>query len=217
MPDAQPVQNQQIQPFENVIEQQAEQFLKDMDSLKIAMPDRAARKEWTRDKLKKGFPLAIIEQSLKANNYDFDAVGKYLDSIYASKQQAEQALKEVKEIKEKEETEKKQEKKAAHLSWIVAAFMASAIGAGMAVFLKRQTGGIGLNEPGMEMASSMLSKFISAGWIIAIASGIVGLLLVVFTLAEHFKKKEKQKKEQQAESAKVQESIQQQMPASKPQ
>ncbi len=214
MPDTQKAQQlQPIQPFDPVIEQQAEQFLKDMDALKVGMLDRAARKEWARDKLKKGFPLQIIEQSLKANNYDFDAVGKYLDNIWQSRQQAEQALKEVREIKEKDETEKKQLKRATHLSWIVAAFMTSGIGAGMSVFLKKQTGELELGGAGTEMASSMLSKFISGGWVIAIAAGVVGLLLLVFALAEHFKEKEKLKKQQQAEVAKAEASMQQQMPA----
>ncbi|MBU2637657.1 MAG: hypothetical protein KJ955_01665 [Nanoarchaeota archaeon] len=209
MPDTQP---QPIQPFDPVLEQQTEQFLKDMDALKVKMLDRTARKEWARDKLKKGFPLLIIEQSLKANNYDFDAVGKYLDNIWQSKQQAEQALKEVKNIKEKDETEKKEKKFSTHIGWVAGAFMLSLIGMFLAIFLQRQTKEIGLEEPGMEMASSMLSNFIKGSWIIAIASGIVTLVLLVMVLAEHFKEKEKKKKEQQAEVAKVQATVQQQMP-----
>lgn len=211
MPDT-----QQIQPFNPVIEQQAEQFLKDMDALKVGMIDRTARKEWAKDKLKKGFPLQIIEQSLKANNYDFDAVGKYLDGIWQSKSQAEQALKEVKEIKTKDEEEKKQKITSTHIGWVAGSFMLSLIGLFMAIFLQRQTKEIGLEEPGMEMASSMLSNFIKGSWIIAAAAGFVTLVLLIMVLSEHFKEKEKKRKEQQAEIARVQASVQQQMPPSQP-
>lgn len=206
MPDTQPVQ-QANQPFENMVELQSEQFLRDMDAQGIMLPDRALRKEWAKDKLRKGFPLQIIEQSLKANNYDFDVVGKYLDTIYNSKQQAETAIKEVREMKTKDETEKKELKKATHLSWIVAAFMTSAIGGGMSIFLKSQTKEIGLTEPGMEMAGDMLTNFISGGWVICIAAGFVGLLLGAFALNEYLEERKKKKQEREAAIQKVQTSI----------
>ena len=208
MPDAQPVQQAQPnQPFENVIELQSEQFLKDLEQLGVVLPDRALRKEWAKDKLRKGFPLQIIEQSLKANKFDFDVVGKYLDTIYTSKQQAESAIKQVTEMKDEKIQKEKELKKATHLSWIVAAFMTSAIGGGMSIFLNNQTKDIGLNEPGMEMAGGMLGNFIKGGWVICIASGIVGLLLGVFALNEYLEEKKKIKKEQQAALQKVQSSI----------
>ncbi|MFH1065084.1 MAG: hypothetical protein V1734_01090 [Nanoarchaeota archaeon] len=208
MPEQQsPQQAKPNQPFENVIELQSEQFLRDMDAQSVVLPDRALRKEWAKDKLRKGFPLQIIEQSLKANKYDFDVVGKYLDTIYTSKQQAESAIKQVNEMKTKEETEKKELKKSTHLSWIVAAFMTSAIGGGMSIFLNNQTKDIGLTEPGMEMAGDMLTNFIKGGWVICIAAGFVGLLLGVFELNEFLEEKKKKKKEQEAAIQNVQQSI----------
>lgn len=207
MPDAQPLQQKPDQPFENVVELQSEQFLRDMDAQGVMLPDRALRKEWAKDKLRKGFPLQIIEQSLKANKYDFDVVGKYLDSIYNSKQQAELAIKQVTEMKEEKEQTEKALKKATHLSWIVAAGMTSAIGGGMSIFLKGQTKEIGMTEPGMEMASGMLNNFIKVGWIICIAAGLVGLLLGVFALNEYLTEKKKKKQEQEAALQKIQDSI----------
>ena len=208
MPDTQPVQ--QAQPFENIVEINSEQFLKDMDALGVVMLDRAARKEWAKDKLRDGFSLTIIEQSLKANKFDFDAVGKYLDSIYSSKQQAEQAIKDVKEIKEKAATEQTQKKRATHLSWIVGAFMISAISAGSSIFIKSQTSELDLEAQGMEMANSMLSKFISGGWVLCIAAGVVGLLLLVFALSDYFRDKAKIRKEQEAANQHIQQQMQQQ-------
>ncbi|MDD4878633.1 MAG: hypothetical protein PHO02_06405 [Candidatus Nanoarchaeia archaeon] len=207
MPDTQPVQQKPDQPFENVIELQSEQFLRDMEQLGVILPDRALRKEWAKDKLRKGFPLQIIEQSLKANKYDFDVVGKYLDTIYKSKQQAETAIKEVKDMKDEKIKTEKDLKKATHLSWIVAAFMTSAIGGGMSIFLKGQTKDIGLTEPGMEMASDMLSNFIKGGWVICIAAGLVGLLLGAFALNEYLDERKKKKQEREAAIQNVQESI----------
>lgn len=210
MPNAQPVQQpaqQAQQPFENIIELQSEQFLRDMDAQGVVLPDRALRKEWAKDKLRKGFPLQIIEQSLKANRFDFDVVGKYLDTIYTSKQQAETAIKQVTEMKDEKIKTEKELKKATHLSWIVAAFMTSAIGGGMSIFLKGETEGIGLAEPGMEMASGMLNNFIKGGWVISIAAGLVGLLLGVFALNEYLTEKKKKKQEQEAALQKVQASI----------
>ncbi|MDI6737544.1 MAG: hypothetical protein QME12_03435 [Nanoarchaeota archaeon] len=207
MPDAQPLQQKPDQPFENIVELQSEQFLRDMDALGVMLPDRALRKEWAKDKLRKGFPLQIIEQSLKANKYDFDVVGKYLDTIYASKQQAESAIKQVTEMKDEKIQKEKELKKATHLSWIVAAFMTSAIGGGMSIFLKGQTEDIGMTGPGMEMASGMLNNFIKGGWVICIAAGLVGLLLGVFALNEYLTERKKKKKEQEAALQKVQASI----------
>lgn len=208
MPDTQPaVQQKPNQPFENVIELQSEQFLKDLEQLGVVLPDRALRKEWAKDKLRKGFPLQIIEQSLKANKYDFDVVGKYLDTIYNSKQQAESAIKQVTEMKDEKIKTEKELKRSTHLSWIVAAFMTSAIGGGMSIFLNNQTKDIGLTEPGMEMAGDMLTNFIKGGWVICIAAGIVGLLLGVFALNEYLTEKKKIKKEQQAAIQQVQTAI----------
>lgn len=207
MPEQQVQQAKPIQPFENVAELQSEQFLKDMDALGVMLPDRALRKEWAKDKLRKGFPLQIIEQSLKANKYDFDVVGKYLDTIYNSKQQAEQALKEVRAMKQKDEDEKKMLKKQTHLSWIIGAFMLAGVGAGSSWFIKNQTGELDISGAGTEMATGMLDKFIQGGWVIAIATSLVGLLLTVFALNDYFKEKSKIKKEQQAAVQQVETAI----------
>ncbi len=173
-----------------LVDQQVEKLLATIEAEGKPILDRENKKNWIKDKLQKGFSLQVIYQSLKTNNFDFVTTGAYLDNMAKGRQEAQQAIKEVKEIKEEKAKKEKSEKKAAHVTYIIIAYVLSGVGFFVAFVIKNALGETAELITGSPIGSFM-NTFIKAGWIVGITGAAVGTLLVVMLLADYFKRKAK--------------------------
>ena len=190
MPEQQELPTKQI--FDPALEQKADDFINQLTSLGAQISNKELVKSWFKDKIKKGFTTGSILESLKSNNYDLDATGRYLDNIYESQKKSEQAITAVKEVKSNLAKEKLQKKRASQITWIILAFTFAGVGVFTAIILNKQIEGTDISSFGM--AASLLNNIIKFSWIIAISSGAVGVFLIFYALADYFKTRPKPEK-----------------------
>lgn len=163
----------------------------------IPIKDTDAKKLWFKDKVLKGFTVQEIIQKLKEVNYDFTAAGTYLDNTYTARTKSETAYAQVTKIQEEDKKKKEVEKTGARLTWIVLAFTISGVGAFSSWMIKRSMDGADLELTAAAMpGGDILGSFINGGWVLAGASGGVGLLLLAFFLIERTVTKTKEQSAQ---------------------
>lgn len=183
------------------VEKQVDRLIATIEAEGRPVFDKDNKKTWIKDKLNKGFSMQLIYQSLKANNFDFVTTGAYLDNMSKGREKAQKAIEEVTALKQEKEKKERSEKKSAHLSYVITAYIISAIGFFMAYIIQKNLGEvIGIIEEGP--IGGFMHTFVKAGWIVGITGAAVGTLLVAFMLADYFKRKAKKQQAEDIEASK---------------
>lgn len=165
---------------------------------KVPIFDKDGKRLWFRDKVSKGFTLTEVMQKLKEVNYDFTTAGTYLDNAYNSRMKSQKAIEEIAKLKEESEKKSGAEKTGAKLSWIVSAFTIAGVGAFSSYMIKKSVGDVPPDLTAAAMpGANILPSIMKGGWIIAGASGGVGLLLLAFYIIEKYAKTTKKEESEQ--------------------
>lgn len=183
--------------FDAAILKKIDETLADVEK-KVPIMDKEGKRLWFRDKVSKGFTLKEIMQKLKEVNYDFTTAGTYLDNAYNSRMKSQRAIEEITKMKETTDKKEEQAKTTAKLSWIVSAFTIAGTGAFSSYMIQQSVGDVPADltataMPGMDI----LPMFMKGGWIIAGASGGIGLLLLAFYIVEKYTKTTKKEETEQ--------------------
>lgn len=168
-------------------EQKINDFLASLEKVGIKVTNREGMTAWLKNKAQKGFTIEEISNKLKEYKYDFKAVDKLLEDQAASKGESGDVIKRVEELETKIGDEEKKKKEQSQLNLIVSAFVISLVSAGTSYFINKQI--VQMDTSIMGDAGDFLSTFIKAGWVIALVTGFVGLMLVAMFISEKYKNK----------------------------
>ncbi len=202
--------------FDSGIDQQAENLVLNMEKAKLQIQNRDAVKNWIKSYIQKGFSTVEINQQLQAYNYDFDNAAHALDKLHEAKSQAAEAKKGVEEMKKEKAKEKRTKKLSSQITWIISAFMFGGVGLFLALMLGKQNDELAQSGANLGMAGNLMGNLVKGGWIVAIAGGIVGLFLLVLTLATYFKDKSKKQGTSQEDVEAKRKEIEQKMQSEQP-
>lgn len=158
-------------------------FISELREVGLKVTNQEGMIAWFKGKIAEGFSFNEIKETIKENNYDFKKVDKALEEKLASKT----AMKKVEALESKISGEEQKKKEQSKLNLIITAIMTSLISAGSSWFLSKQISDIDTSVLGE--TGGILTGFVKGGWIISIASGAVGLLLLTMYLSEKFKEK----------------------------
>ncbi|MFH0752698.1 MAG: hypothetical protein V1914_03835 [archaeon] len=158
-------------------------FLASLEKLGINITNRDGMIAWFKDKITRGATLPEIKQILQEQNYDF----KKTHTIIEAKLESRTASKKVDALETKIKTEEETKKQQSQLQFIITAFLIAIISVGSSWFISKQVSDIDTSVLGD--TGGILTTFIKAGWIIGIAAGFVGLLLITMFISEKYKNK----------------------------
>lgn len=158
-------------------------FLASLKGQGIEVTNKEGMTAWLKDKTARGLTMPEIEQTLKNQNNDFQKA----NSILEDKIESRTASKKVEALETKIKTEEETKKKSSQLNFIISAFMIAIVSAGSSWFISKQVADIDTSILGE--TGGILTTFIKAGWVLGIAAGFVGLLLVTMLISEKYKHK----------------------------